>query len=59
MLKTMDIRNSSKKDNEAFPADLQKRRSVQPRSSWHGRKLSKKGRGVKVFTQRNLGKGGS
>jgi len=50
----MDIPNSSKKDMEAFAADLMKRRGIRSWSSWHGRKLSKKDRGVNIFKQKNL-----
>jgi len=33
---------------------VQAPQGIQPRSSWHGRTLSKKDRGVKIFKQKNI-----
>jgi hypothetical protein len=43
------LKDRSRKDIEAFLADLGKRRGIQPRSSWHDRTLSKKDSGVNIF----------
>ena len=51
------LKERSGKDIEAFPADMEKRRGTQPRCSWHGGKLSKKERGVKIVKEKNLIKG--
>jgi hypothetical protein len=42
------LKDRSRKDIEASLVNLGKRQRIQPRSSWHGRTLSKKDRGVKM-----------